>query len=128
MLVFPTKTPDAVWSLALRYGHLYGLTAYFLMRGFALLPTNLQKCLIGDRFHVAIAQRARDKAHGTHRFGLWNVLLDFRTDGAVVYQGSILDHFSAMIDGDFGVLKQTVCIDVSDPQFGDLAGSTVIGL
>jgi hypothetical protein len=55
VLVLPAKASDAVGSLALRHGHLYGLATDFSVRSLALLPADLQKGLIGDRFHVAIA-------------------------------------------------------------------------
>jgi len=81
------------------------LSTDFSVRGLALLPADLQKGLIGDRFHVAVAQCAGSEAGGAHRFSCRHVFLDFRADGAIVYQRSVLDQFSAMINRDLGILK-----------------------
>src|SRR4029077_13242849 len=50
------------------------------------------------------------------------------TDGAVVNQRATLDDFSAVVNGNFRVLKHTVSIVVTDAQFGNLAGAAGRGI
>src|SRR5262245_51333928 len=105
MLVFPAEAPDTILALVLRHGHLHGLATDLSARGTALLFADIQQGLVGDRFHVPIAKYAGYESGRAHRLRVWYVLLDLRTDRAIVYQGAILNDLRAVVDGNFRILE-----------------------
>src|SRR5215470_15959742 len=52
------------------------------------------------------------------------MFLDLSADRAVIYQGSIPNHFCAMVNRNLRILKLPVRVKVSDTQLGDLAGGS----
>src|SRR5262249_23575366 len=54
--------------------------------------------------------------------GVGNPFLDLGADGAIVDQSPALDDFRAMVDGNLGILEETVVIVMADAQFRKLAG------
>ena len=90
----------------------------------ALFLANFEQSLVGDGFHVSVAERVRGEAGGAHGLRLGHAFLNLGADGAVIHQVPVLDDLRSVIDRDLRILELAVCVEMSHAQLGDLAGGS----
>src|SRR5258708_28449594 len=128
MLVFPAETADSGLTRRLDDGNIKHLATNLVVTLLALLLGEVDKSLIRDGFHKAVAHKIQRNAEGANFLRIRHSFLNFRAgesgiraDGAVVHERASFDDLRSTSDGDFRILKFAIRATVSHAQFGDLA-------
>jgi len=87
-----------------------------------LVSADLKQRLVGDGFHVAVAESIRRDSGSANLFRRGNTLLNLGADGAVVDKVPVSDGLCAMIDRNPRILELAAGVEMPNPQFCDLAG------
>src|SRR5260370_42199008 len=131
MLIFPAEAADSGCAGSFDNGNVKDLAADFVVVFLALLFGELNKSLIRDGFHEAIAQKIQRNAEGTNVLGIRNVLLNLGAgergvgaDRAVVHEIAAFNDLAAVIDRNLRILKLAIGPSTPNAQFTDLAGSS----
>ncbi len=135
MLILPAEAANAGRAGDFDDGNVEGLAADFAMVLLALILREIEEGLVGNSLDKSVAENIHRNAESPDILGVGHVLLDFGcgestagADGAVVNKRAAFNDLGTMIDGDFGELKPTLSIIVSDAQFGNLGGAAGGGI
>src|SRR6266403_1061616 len=123
VLVFPAETPNTrlAWRLKKRY--LDGFAVDPARADFGLACGDCQQRAVVDRFDESVSQSVERCAQCPNVLGDWNAFLCLRDDGAIIHYGSAANLVSAIVDWHRGIHEVAVCVEMADPQLGELARS-----
>src|SRR6202008_2752950 len=131
----PAETTDSHLSGLFCDRHLRHLATDPAVRGLALLFSEVDERLIGERLDETVSKQTHRHANRVHRLGIGYTLLNFRggksrvgTDGTIVDKGAARNDLGAVSNRNPRILEVASAVQVAHTKLGYLARATGNGI